>query len=660
MRKFIISLALVAFSVIVNAQVVIPVEKGQGLLRKSNEKIVLNNAITTSNRAASLENTELWGYYLGDDLMGDNIYIGGTGSYDPTTYYVGYFVPGDGILKGSSINGVNLPIYTTANMSNVKVWISEDLETNIVTKDVNVATLTQGSFNAIALDEPFAIPETGIYVGVQFSINNVYYQGDAYPIFFESTDDPAYQSLILKLIISGKTYDWEDYSEYWGQYTMQLFCSNLTMPERSAYFKSASSVSTLPGEEVSLPVVISSNGSEEINSIDYIVEINGSKTSKHLDLTSPIAGGFNKSGNATISFTAPEEYSAYTANISIEKVNGEANDASDNVLSVTNKVVTKVVARRTVVEEFTGTGCGWCPRGWAGMEYLKETKENFIGIAFHKFNSSDPMYVANYFPTGSLGIDGAPGCAMDRKLLGIDPYYGSANSIVDDFDYCSSLFPDVDVTVSGKFNDNFTAVDITADVEYLCDGGKYSVVYVLTADSLSGTTAAWKQQNYYYSNSPTGDPMIDQFCRGGKYGQSSVALTFNDVMINSSYNNSGINQAPALTGEVVAGETVSSSYTLTMPTKATLKNAINNNEVYAVVLVIASDGTIANAAKAKVTGAEPDPDDPNDSETGIQNVGADNQEVVRYNANGQVIDAPQKGLNIIKHADGKISKVIVK
>ena len=94
-----------------------------------------------------------------------------------------------------------------------------------------------------------------------------------------------------------------------------------------------------------------------------------------------------------------------------------------------------------------------------------------------------------------------------------------------------------------------------------------------------------------------------------------------------------------------------------MPTKTTLKAAINNNEVYAVVLVIANDGTIANAARAKVTSAPADSDDP---DTGIQNISTDSQEVARYNAAGQLINAPQKGMNIIKHADGKTSKVIVK
>ena len=285
---------------------------------------------------------------------------------------------------------------------------------------------------------------------------------------------------------------------------------------------------------------------------------------------------------------------------------------------------------------------------------MKETKENFIGIAFHQFNSSDPMYVANYYSTYSLGISGAPGCAMDRRLLGIDPYYGSDEDIADDFDYCNSLLPDVDVTVSGKFNEDYTAVDIIANVEYLTDGDKYTVAYVLTADSLSGTTTAWRQSNYYSTASPTGDPLIDQFCRGGKYGTSYVYLTFNDVMIGSSYSNSGVNLAPALTGEVKAGATATGTYTINMPTKATLKEAINNEEVYAVVLVVASDGTIANAARARVL---------TDGElAGIEKPIADGdaKEVVRYNVNGQIISAPQKGLNIIRLSNGKTMKVMVK
>lgn len=44
---------------------------------------------------------------------------------------------------------------------------------------------------------------------------------------------------------------------------------------------------------------------------------------------------------------------------------------------------------------------------------------------------------------------------------------------------------------------------------------------------------------------------------------------------------------------------------------------------------------------------------------GIQN-NADNKVVARYSINGQLLDAPQKGINILKNSDGRIEKVIVK
>lgn len=652
MKKIFISTMLAMLCTFAGAQVVIPVHEGESLLKKSTEKMMLNTSKTRlapSAKAASLDGTTLWGYHLGG--IEETAAIG---IEAPATYYAGYFVPGDGILKGSSINGVNLPIYSATRMTNVSVWISEDLETDIVSQKVDAKNFTSNAYNAVALDEPYVIPETGVFVGVKFTITRVIDEGDGYPILCGGA--PNKNSMILKFTSADGSEDWYDYSNDFGMsYAMQLFCSNLTLPERHAYFTSATSVTTLSGAEVSLPVTISSDGAEGVSSIDYVVEINGNKTSKHIDLSAPIAGGFGQIGSAVLSFTAPEAYGTYTANISIEKINGNTNDASGNVLPVINKVVTKIVDRRTVVEEFTGTGCGWCPRGWAGMELLKETKEKFIGIAFHQFNTSDPMYVPNYCDAYLLGISGAPGCAMDRKLLGIDPYYGSYYSIIDDFDYCNALLPDVDVTVTGTFNADNTAVDITANVEYLTEGEDYTVAYVLTADGLSGTSSAWAQGNYYAQYPSQGDPLIDQFCQGGTYGTSSVYLTFNDVMIGSSYSEDGItNLAPALDGEIKAGTTATGTYTVAMPTKTALKNAINNDEVYAVVLVIASDGTIANAARAKVTA-----NDGNDA-TGIVNAAANAEETVRYNTAGQMISAPQKGLNIIKLSNGKTVKAIEK
>ncbi|MCH5177058.1 MAG: hypothetical protein J1F25_03465 [Prevotellaceae bacterium] len=646
MKKLFFTLALATCSLLASAQVVIPVQTGKGLVRKSNEKIVLNASSSAApKKAASLDDTILWGYYLGgiDEL--DAVGIGAA-----ATYYAGYFVPGDALLQGASINGVNLPVYTTANMTNVSIWISEDLETNVVEQSVKSETLQPLSYNAIALDEPYAIPEGGAFVGVKFTITRYASDGDGYPILCGG--DAYTNSLILKFSNASGTQDWGDYSSQFGSFGMQLFCSDVTLSDRSAYFSTIDAPTSLPNATVTTPAVIVSDGSEPVQSIDYSVDINGTKTTNHIDLTTAIPAGFGQQGMVKITFTAPAEYGAYTANVTIDKVNGEDNGAS-KVTPVTGKVLSKIVPRYTVVEEFTGTGCGWCPRGWLGMEQLKETRENFIGIAFHKFNSSDPMYVANYYPTGSLGIEGAPGCAMDRKLRGIDPYYGSDESIFDDFDQLNALAPEVAVNVNALYNDNCTAVDVTADVEYLTNGGKYTVAFVLTADDLSGETTAWRQSNYYASYAKTGDPLIDQFCRGGIYGSTYVYLTFNDVMIGSSYSTNGANLTPALsTNEAAVGTIATTSYTVQMPTKATLKEAIDLEKVYAVALVIAPDGTIANAARVKVSGEA--------SAIHHATTDADHTEVARYNAAGQRISTPQQGVNIILHRDGTTSKVLVK
>ena len=80
-------------------------------------------------------------------------------------------------------------------------------------------------------------------------------------------------------------------------------------------------------------------------------------------------------------------------------------------------------------------------------------------------------------------------------------------------------------------------------------------------------------------------------------------------------------------------------------------NEISNCSVICMMLD-ANTGRVINVAQAKLTDA-----------TGIAGTvtgsnGA--EEVARYNAAGQMIDGPQKGLNIIKYADGTTRKVVIK
>ena len=59
----------------------------------------------------------------------------------------------------------------------------------------------------------------------------------------------------------------------------------------------------------------------------------------------------------------------------IKNVNGAASDddSSDDDASTTVDPTAPGLNKMVVVEEATGTWCGWCPRGAVWMEYMQET-----------------------------------------------------------------------------------------------------------------------------------------------------------------------------------------------------------------------------------------------------------------------------------------------
>lgn len=74
---------------------------------------------------------------------------------------------------------------------------------------------------------------------------------------------------------------------------------------------------------------------------------------------------------------------------------------------------TNAQVKKVILEDFTGTWCGWCPEGTVRLEQLLATHPaNFIPIASH---SGDGLEItdANEVPT-ALGVQGFPMGAVDR------------------------------------------------------------------------------------------------------------------------------------------------------------------------------------------------------------------------------------------------------
>ena len=188
--------------------------------------------------------------------------------------------------------------------------------------------------------------------------------------------------------------------------------------------------------------------------------------------------------------------------MTVDKVNAAANEDANVSTTVPIVVLNTVPKKRTLLEEYTGTWCGWCPRGFVGLEKLAEFyPDEYVLVSYH---NGDDMEIMDYslFPSP---VSGFPDAWMDRDVE-LDAYYGLVYGakefgIADDLAARNKDFGQADINLATTLNDDQTAVTIDADVTFPYDltDGNYAVEYILVADGL--TDESWGQSNYYANGS---------------------------------------------------------------------------------------------------------------------------------------------------------------
>ena len=75
--------------------------------------------------------------------------------------------------------------------------------------------------------------------------------------------------------------------------------------------------------------------------------------------------------------------------------------------------------RRIFITQFTGTGCGYCPRVISILRdfaQIEGYKDLYVLAAVHTFNDNDPMYIAECQSlVGLLGVSGYPSLSLDMR-----------------------------------------------------------------------------------------------------------------------------------------------------------------------------------------------------------------------------------------------------
>ena len=574
------------------------------------------------------ENQVWWGYFNESDFESGDYTIG-TGQ--AMTLMAGIYIPANHPQLGSaSIQAIRvyLPGNVISNLSNMKIWISKELPSKITEADftqTTLGTLVAGA-NDFKLRTPYEVNNEGFYIGYCVKSTTGY--------FIRCGGTDAANSFFVGNPEAGMS--WSDLNgNGLGKLAFQILVEGGIFPTNSVTAQDFGQSMVLQGEDASVPVTFTNQGMDPIETISYTISTEGGSTTDEVEL-SLNSLPLNGQKTVAIPFASEQETRKFQKTLTITQVNGKPNTASKNTATgflITLKDKKPVTP---VIEEFTGTWCGWCPRGMVGMEKVHEQYgDQVVQIAAH---SGDVMAINDYQSVISTFTEGYPNSITDRRYMA-DPSFSSLQEVLK---MSFARLTQASIALSAEWDSEEqkgVVFNTTTRFAYSEEGGKYGIAYVLVEDGLKGTGSNWAQANYYSGNG-TGD-----MAWWGKQGSSVSGVEYNHVVVAAW---SALNGVDGSVDPVIDADTPQEySYTASIESKSLIQD---KTKLKAVVLLIDRvSGQIVNAAQSPIS----------DYGTGIETVRdaqrAANSEI--YDLSGRQITNHRltKGLYI---KDGK--KVLIK
>lgn len=666
-----------------------------------------NAKVAKAEKAAVDEGLTWFSYITSNDLgaVGFDALASGLGVdflAGQNKYNIAFLAPGN--YAKAKIDSVEFWVLSGCQYDNLTVWVSSvkyetvegknylsfpesadkaDAKVVVPAADVK-AVLDKLPANyvgpiSVKLPTPFTIPADGALVGYS-------YDG-------KSSDE----SIVLAGISSEAAGCFFQY-DYEGERNFESLSSIVGMSSsiqigldvsdceaNDATVSANPELTTLVNTKQQYPFYITNNSAKPITQLTYSISVDGvNGAEKSLDLSSPI----EPMETASIPYTtAFEDDGVHSVELNISKVNGNTNINKQSSAEYSIIALEKSADRVSVVEEQTGTWCGWCPRGHVALDLLnKQLGDKVVTLAGHFANGEsqvDPMNIyqldenstqaealADYgfvamLLSSMLGGGGLPGAMFDR-VVAADPYVGAnttkgkngtyeygATDLVNLLKEENPSEADFSMTASWADDKNTDIkVDLTTTFNYNRFGSfPYGVAFVLSENGMTGKGATWKQLNYYSKlagvngASDFNNPDMAAWFKAGSY----VSTTYDNVVVQAwnPLGNAAIVDKSVT--DIVKGEAIPFSTTLKVNSDL-IQNY--NNLTLSALLVNLKSLAVVNAAKVVLGNCA----------AGIENVNseANNNVVSRYNVNGMRINGAQKGLNIVKLANGKVVKMAVK
>lgn len=242
-----------------------------------------------------------------------------------------------------------------------------------------------------------------------------------------------------------------------------------------------------------IKAMVKNEGSEPVNNVTLNWFDGTSNHTSTVSLPTPLTSG----QKTALIHPVSVNYASVTEKnivLTATQVNGNPDaNPSDNIQSTTFRTVSQNSVKKVLIEEGTGTWCGYCPRGAVAMKHMDINFPNdFIGIAVH---NGDPMMLPAY--NSGAAFSGFPSMNVDRAALDESV---SVNNMGTQVNIRKTIISPAELNASAILTGNALTFNASATFRTVITNADLRLAVVLVEDDVKGTTNGYNQVNYYAGN----------------------------------------------------------------------------------------------------------------------------------------------------------------
>lgn len=579
----------------------------------------------------SIANEVYTAYKLNSTKVDDMVYMAFEMSSENATTFADDEITSVNITTGVYMVG---QIYKNL-VKDITIFITPDLQSEPVY--TQAATLGDIGFEEykIALDTPYKI-EAGksFYIGYSFKVPNA----NQYYIPVDGIPTNNAEGCWIG-VLSNETVKWSNYATQMGSICMGCTITGNNFPQSVAALEDYAGPSyAAPGEEFQYLILFRNKGFTATNvEVEYSVA-GGEAQTYTADVYSWTTGqlatiGYNEYGLLVIPMKSNVEGLALPLSFKLAKVDGVANGSQETSFSsiINCFARSKGFPRVNVIEEGTGTWCGWCPRGIVMMEYAAEKYPDFFArIGIHASSTvSDPMQVSSTLQVRRALFTGFPSAFVNRIERLSSMSTKEIDQYVEDNEDVPGAMNISELTATMLDNVNLKAETKVVSGLDLANDDRFRLAYYLTQNNVG----PYNQTNYY---SGGGEGVMG----GWEQKSDPVSTLYDDVCRYLLGGLKGV--SGSLPTAIKAGEEM--TYNAEMTTAA-----VNASEFYLTAFVIDNQsGEILNAKQIKVE----------KEYSAVNEISADAIAVSKkyYSISGVEVKNPSNGIFIVRivYSDGSV------